>query len=181
MCELLRYNDMLGLSNITLSSEICAKHVWESVLLGFMVGAEFEGEAADLGAGNGFPGLVVAAMCPKGRFTLFESSDNRAAYLQNCILAMELQNAFVENRHLKRVPDNFRGAFDLVFHRAFAHLERAAGLALELGCAGHVFAGFLPEEPKPQDFSACRYTLQKSIEFKDYKGKNSFIYAAKPS
>lgn len=84
----------------------------------------------DLGAGAGFPGLVLAAAFD-ARFTLVESRRKRASYLEVAAHEMGLHNVTVERRRV--TPDTVAAEFDLVTGRAFgglADLYRIAARAL---------------------------------------------------
>jgi 16S rRNA (guanine527-N7)-methyltransferase len=95
---------------------------------------------ADLGAGAGFPGLVLAAALPGAHVTLVESVGRKCAWLERAIEAMGLTNAAVVNARAEQWPAGL-GAHDLVTARALAPLsvlvEYAAPL---LGEGGSVVA-----------------------------------------
>ncbi len=89
--------------------------------------------ALDIGAGAGFPGLVLAAAFD-ARFTLAESRRKRASYLEVAAREMDLPNAVVERRRLS--PGGLEVQFDLVTARAFgplAEVYRIAAAAMRPG------------------------------------------------
>jgi len=89
---------------------------------------------ADIGAGAGFPGLVLAAARPASHVTLFESQRRAADVAERLRVAAGLRNAEVVN---ERVESAGRGEFDVVTARAVASLavlvEYAAPLLVEGG------------------------------------------------
>jgi 16S rRNA (guanine527-N7)-methyltransferase len=91
---------------------------------------------ADLGAGAGFPGLVLAAALPGTHVTLVESAGRKSAWLERAIETMGLTNAAVVNARAESWPAGL-GAHDLVTARALASLsvlvEYAAPLLGERG------------------------------------------------
>jgi len=91
---------------------------------------------ADLGAGAGFPGLVLAAALPDAHVALVESVGRKCAWLERAVAAMGLRNAEVINARAEDWPDGV-GAQDLVTARALASLnvlvEYAAPLLAEGG------------------------------------------------
>ena len=91
---------------------------------------------ADLGAGAGFPGLVLAAALPEAHVWLVESVGRKCAFLGRAIAAMGLSNAGVVNARAEAWPAG-RGAHDLITARALAPLnvlvEYAAPLLVEGG------------------------------------------------
>jgi 16S rRNA (guanine527-N7)-methyltransferase len=91
---------------------------------------------ADLGAGAGFPGLVLAAALPAAHIALVESVGRKCAWLGRAIDAMGLANAGVVSARAEDWPAGI-GAHDLVAARALAPLnvlvEYAAPLLQEGG------------------------------------------------
>jgi 16S rRNA (guanine527-N7)-methyltransferase len=91
---------------------------------------------ADLGAGAGFPGLVLAAALPEAHVRLVESVGRKCAWLERAIAAMRLQNAEVVNARAEAWPGGL-GDNDVVTARALAPLnvlvEYAAPLLAEGG------------------------------------------------
>jgi 16S rRNA (guanine527-N7)-methyltransferase len=91
---------------------------------------------ADLGAGAGFPGLVVAATLPDAHVSLVESVGRKCAWLERAVTAMGLSNVTVVNARAE-AWDAGLGAHDVVTARALASLnvlvEYAAPLLVEGG------------------------------------------------
>ncbi|HEX6389888.1 MAG TPA: 16S rRNA (guanine(527)-N(7))-methyltransferase RsmG [Solirubrobacteraceae bacterium] len=89
---------------------------------------------ADIGAGAGFPGLVLAAALPEARVYLVESVGRKCAFIDRAAAAAGLDNADVVCARAEEWP----GQVDAVTARALAPLnilvEYAAPL-LELGGA----------------------------------------------
>lgn len=78
--------------------------------------------AVDLGSGGGVPGLMLATEWPASRWVLVESSDRRAAFLEQAVADLELADrvAVVAARAEQAArEDAWRGAFDLVVARSF--------------------------------------------------------------
>jgi 16S rRNA (guanine527-N7)-methyltransferase len=79
-------------------------------------------KVADLGAGAGFPGLVLAAALPSAHVSLVESAGRKCAWLERAIAAMGLANVTVVNARAEAWPEGL-GAHDLVTARALAALN----------------------------------------------------------
>jgi 16S rRNA (guanine527-N7)-methyltransferase len=77
---------------------------------------------ADLGAGAGFPGLVLAAALPQARVALVESNKRKCEFLERAVDAMELRNAAVVAERAESWGAG-AGAHDLVTARALAPLN----------------------------------------------------------
>lgn len=82
--------------------------------------------ALDIGAGAGFPGLVLAAAF-EARFTLVDSRRKRASYLEVAAREMNLSNVVVEQRRMS--PRSVEPRFDLVTARAFGLLADVYAIA----------------------------------------------------
>lgn len=77
---------------------------------------------ADLGAGAGFPGLVLAAALPDARVTLVESVKRKCDWLSRAVEAMGLTNVDVVHARAEDWPAGL-GTHDLVTARALATLN----------------------------------------------------------
>jgi 16S rRNA G527 N7-methylase RsmG len=98
------------------------------------------GRVLDLGAGAGFPGLVLAAATP-ARFGLLEARRKRASFLSVTAAEMELRNVTVEAG--RGVQPRMEANFDLVVARAFgqpSEVHRAAAKALRTGGVAILYA-----------------------------------------
>lgn len=74
----------------------------------------------DVGAGAGFPGLVVAIFDPDSRLTLVESIAKKCRFLNAVVEALGLRSRVtVENRRIETLPPQ---RFDVVTARALASL-----------------------------------------------------------
>jgi len=100
------------------------RHMWDSAQLAPLI-PEGAKTLADLGSGAGFPGLVLAAMRPDMRVSLFEATAKKCAFLREAAAAMGLDVAVVN----ARMEDAPAQAFDVVTSRACAPLPRLLGYA----------------------------------------------------
>ena len=90
------------------------------------LGANAGGPWLDLGSGPGFPGLVIAALCPNMPVVLVESRARRVEFLKCAIAAMDLPKCRVEGQRLERVEPFAARAISA---RAFAPLDRLLNLS----------------------------------------------------
>jgi len=95
------------------------------------------GDALDLGAGGGVPGLVLAAVDPKRRWVLLDGSSKRTAFLERAAAALGLDNVAVRCARAEEVPD-FRGRFGIVVARSFGSPPVTAECAAPLLAVGGV-------------------------------------------
>ena len=88
----------------------------------------------DIGAGAGFPGLVIALLDPGARITLVESIAKKCNFLNAVIEALGLSaRVTVENRRIETLP---RQKFDTITARALAGLNQLFLWALPYAGSG---------------------------------------------
>jgi 16S rRNA (guanine527-N7)-methyltransferase len=92
---------------------------------------------ADVGAGAGFPGLVLAAALPDAAVDLIESVARKCDFMRAAVVAADLKNARVvceraETWALSQPPEGGREGYDLVTARAVGRLSTLAELASPL-------------------------------------------------
>ncbi len=105
-----------------------------------LVGLEVEavrgaGRIADLGAGAGFPGLVLAAALPQATVTLVEANGRKCTFLERAIAAMEVENVAVACERAE-AWDAGMASQDVVTARAVAPLNVLVEYAAPLLAAG---------------------------------------------
>jgi 16S rRNA (guanine527-N7)-methyltransferase len=90
------------------------------------LGPNAGGPWLDLGSGPGFPGLVIAALCPNMPVVLVESRARRVEFLKRAVAALGLAKCRVEGQRLERVAPFAARAISA---RAFAPLPRLLALS----------------------------------------------------
>jgi 16S rRNA (guanine527-N7)-methyltransferase len=136
--------DLLAADPASLSSVRDREHGWRVHVEDSLTGLEFIGtpeRLADVGAGAGFPGLVLAASLPSTRVDLIESIGRKADFIGRAIEAAGLENAAVIARRSEEwaaepPPAGGREAYAVVTARAVGRLATLAELASPLLCPG---------------------------------------------
>ncbi|HEX3241414.1 MAG TPA: 16S rRNA (guanine(527)-N(7))-methyltransferase RsmG [Solirubrobacterales bacterium] len=91
------------------------------------------GRIADVGAGAGFPGLVLAVALPDAQVDLIESVGRKCDFMNRAIEAASIPNATVLNtRSEEWAKAEGRESYDVVTARAVARLSTLAELASPL-------------------------------------------------
>jgi 16S rRNA (guanine527-N7)-methyltransferase len=90
------------------------------------LGPNAQGPWLDLGSGPGFPGVVIAALCPNMPVVLVESRARRVEFLETVIAALNLPKCRVEGQRLERVTPFPARAISA---RAFAPLPKLLELS----------------------------------------------------
>jgi 16S rRNA (guanine527-N7)-methyltransferase len=96
---------------------------------------------ADLGAGGGLPGLVLATALPDARVHLVESVGRKCDFLRSTAAAMQLDNVEVVCARAEEWPDGV-GRCDVVCARALAALGVLAEYAAPLLADGGVLVAW---------------------------------------
>jgi len=114
----------------SLSVEACWPHPFPPALV------------LDLGSGNGFPGVVAAAVWPQARVLLVERRRKKAEAIRACLERAGITNARVldcDAREVPRIEPGAVGAVDLVTIRAVGELGKTTRIAAALvGPSGRI-------------------------------------------
>jgi 16S rRNA (guanine527-N7)-methyltransferase len=128
-------NRHFNLTRIVNPREAAIKHVVDSVLpWRLFVGAD---HVVDAGSGAGFPGIPLALVLTQTRFTLLESTQKKARFLEAVVRELGLSHVEVRAERAEEWLKTHRAA--IVTARAVAPLSRAVALfAPALGGGGRV-------------------------------------------
>ena len=98
-------NETLHLTTITEPRAFVERHLGESFEGAALLDASMSGTLLDLGSGNGYPGIPIAAVRPGLRPVLAESSRKKAAFLRQALQAAHLAAGRVLEASVKRAAD----------------------------------------------------------------------------
>jgi len=82
--EVLLTNPLVQLTSITTPVEYVERHLGESFEGAAMLDEDAQGLLLDLGSGNGYPGIPVAAARPGLELVMAEASSKKAVFLRGC-------------------------------------------------------------------------------------------------
>jgi 16S rRNA (guanine527-N7)-methyltransferase len=100
--------------------DLWQRHIWDSAQLAPLVPPDAK-SLADLGAGAGFPGLILAEMLRRRvKVTLFEATAKKCDFLKAAAHEMGLP-VFIENRRMEAAAPH---RFDVITARACAPLPK---------------------------------------------------------
>lgn len=98
-------NPLLHLTTVTDPVELVERHVGESLEGAALLEPGIEGVLVDLGSGNGYPGLPLAAARPGLRAVLIEASRKKARFLGEVIENDWFAGSAVLERQVQRAAD----------------------------------------------------------------------------
>ncbi|HEU5253868.1 MAG TPA: 16S rRNA (guanine(527)-N(7))-methyltransferase RsmG [Solirubrobacterales bacterium] len=119
-------------------SSVVDERAWQVHVADSLTGLEVPrlrdaGRIADLGAGAGFPGLVLAVAMPAAQVDLVESVGRKCEFMRSAAAAAGIDNARVLNtRSEDLAAGEGREAYDAVTARAVGRLSTLAELASPL-------------------------------------------------
>ena len=109
-------NKVLNLTRITSPREAAIKHVLDSVLPWPIFGNA--GHVLDAGTGAGFPGIPLAIVLPEIQFTLAESIQKKARFVESALKELKLPNVEIAARRAEELRA------DVITARALAPISK---------------------------------------------------------
>ena len=150
--------------------DVWKRHIWDSAqLLEHAPGAQ---SWADLGAGAGFPGIVLAIMLktqPKSHVWLIDSLGKRCRFLQQVVDGLSLRATVLNGR----AEDN-AVTVEVVTARAVAPMEKLLGYAqpyLQRGATGLFLKGEKAEAEVAEARKVWQFKSNLSVSRSDPRGR----------
>lgn len=126
------------LTSLTDPAGIAIKHFLDSLTCLLVREIAVGERVADIGSGGGFPGLVLAIARPEGSYTLIESNQKRAYFLEEVVHALHLDHVGIVRARAEDVGRDsvHREGYDLALSRAVAPLPVSLEYCLPLTRVG---------------------------------------------
>ncbi|MDN6180249.1 MAG: 16S rRNA (guanine(527)-N(7))-methyltransferase RsmG [Halomonas subglaciescola] len=125
-----KWNRAYNLTAVRDIKEMVSRHVLDSAAVVPFIRPT---TLLDVGAGPGFPGLVLAILIPDLKVTLLDSNGKKVRFQRQAIMELGLDNVAAEQ---VRVESFEAGGFDQVISRAFASLADFISLTRQLPALG---------------------------------------------
>lgn len=133
---MLLVNQQVNLTAIRDRAQAVVLHVLDTLALGRLPLQAHH--ALDLGSGNGFPGVAVAALYPQASIVLMDRTQKKVRAMGACLMTAGLDRVETMALDAAQAPAlqrELRSAFDLVTARALGTPDEVAELAAPL-CQG---------------------------------------------
>ncbi|WP_375740775.1 16S rRNA (guanine(527)-N(7))-methyltransferase RsmG [Pseudomonas boanensis] len=127
---LIKWNKAYNLTAVRDPDEMVSRHLLDSLSVLPHVAALGD-NWLDVGSGGGMPGIPLAIMFPKRRFTLLDSNGKKTRFLTQVKLELKLANLEVVHSRVEAFrPER---PFDGIVSRAFSSLEDFSNWTRHLG------------------------------------------------
>jgi 16S rRNA (guanine527-N7)-methyltransferase len=113
-------NEHMNLTRITDAREAAVKHVYDSVAPWRLF--EHAHRVLDAGTGAGFPGIPLSIVLPATRFSLADSIQKKARFVDSTVESLELPNVHVYAERAEHIA--VRQTVDIITARAVAPINR---------------------------------------------------------
>ena len=170
IARLTEANAVMNLIGPDTLPDVWNRHIWDSAQL--LEHAPVAQSWADLGAGAGFPGIVLAIMLktqPKSHVWLIDSLGKRCRFLQEVVDSLSLRATVLNGR----AEDN-AVTVEVVTARAVAPMEKLLGYAqpyLQRGATGLFLKGEKAEAEVAEARKVWQFKSNLSISRSDPRGR----------
>lgn len=127
---LIDYNKKFNLTAIVEEDEIYLKHFLDSAIT--FINHDIPHSLCDIGAGAGFPSMVLKILYPQIKLTIIESNQKKIFFLSELAKALNLTNITLVGQRVEDYAKQHREVFDIVVARAVANLRILSELAVAL-------------------------------------------------
>ncbi len=159
-----KWNKVYNLTAVRDADKMLTHHLLDSLavvppLLPMLTGVK---TILDVGSGAGLPGIPLALALPDARVTLLDSNHKKAAFLNQAVIELKLNNATVVCERIEKYQSKL--IFSVVISRAFSDLPAFAELAGRLVAPGGVLLAMKGVHPTteiaqlPGSFKLCGVT-----------------------
>ena len=168
---LIDWNNKINLTSIVEYEEVIWKHFLDSAFFVSCdkVDLKEKKKVLDLGTGAGFPGMVLAILCPDYEFVLADSLNKRIEFLKVVINRLQIHNVSVIHGRAEELgrDENFRNQFDYVVSRAVAELPVLLEYCIPFVKVGGVFVSYKSGDIKEELVAADNAQKQLFCKNKD--------------
>jgi len=158
---MLQTNEHINLTAVRDPEDAVVLHALDSLAFGLT--GIVPHHVLDLGTGNGFPGVGVAALHPAATVNLMDKTGKKVRAVGTCLVSSGLDRIETLQMDARQAPSlrkDFRHGFDLLTARAVARPHEVASMAESLVRPGGHLVIWLEEDAETPDkigrFRGCR-------------------------
>jgi 16S rRNA (guanine527-N7)-methyltransferase len=172
LTELKRWNARVNLTGLKTDRDLIIKHFLDSLAVApFLKGCR---SLADLGAGAGFPGMVLKLINPDLTLTLVEARQKKAAFLEYLVSRLHLTRVEVLPVHLTpEMARRWGPRCAAVISRATFPLGRFLNLAAPLLLPGGLALALKGPQLPPAELLAAQSSVERlglaPLELQEYR------------
>jgi 16S rRNA (guanine527-N7)-methyltransferase len=175
LLDLLEHDDTAP-TTVRARPEALDTHVADSLSGLELPGVRQARRIADIGAGAGFPGLVLAAALPAAQVALVESVGRKCLWLERAVAAMGLPNVTAVNARAEAWPEGL-DRHDLVTARALAPLNVLAEYAAPLLQEGGALVAWKGRRDPAEEADGAAAATRLGLEPRDVVRVHPFPHA----
>ena len=141
-------NQRMNLTAVRDRDEAWSRHILDSLSLVPVLASVEPAFVIDIGSGGGLPGIPLAIVTPSARFVLLEATGKKAAFLQEVVEQLGLDNVRIVSSRAEEAAAHgsaHRGSFDLVTARAVGPLPVLLELTIPFARVGGIVAAIKGE------------------------------------
>lgn len=129
---LVTWNEKMNLTAITAHDDVYLKHFYDSLTPAAYFDYTSIKTLCDVGAGAGFPSIVLKIFFPHLQLTIVEALEKRLTFLRALIAEIGLEDVTLVHERAEIFAQTHRETFDAVTARAVAKLPMLAELCVPL-------------------------------------------------
>jgi len=152
----------LNLTRIKDRDDFYTKHVLDSFLLYTKEDKIVKTDVADIGTGGGFPGMILAIMYPKVRFTLIDSVAKKCKFLEEAYKTLGLKNVEVITSRCENIKNK---KFSTILSRGVAKVDQMINFTWNLADKDCVWVLYKGENVTQELIDAKKIIQEKKLEF----------------
>lgn len=152
----------LNLTAIKDKEQFYTKHVLDSFLFYVDKPSILKGNIADVGSGGGFPGMILAIMYPKLKFTLIDSIAKKCKFLEDSAKELGLDNVEVIT---SRSEDIKNRKFQTILSRGVAKVEQMIKYTMNLADKNCIWVLYKGENVTEEIEAAEKLMSKKKLEY----------------
>ena len=124
-------NNKYNLTAIIEENDVYLKHFYDSLTITKLINLNNQ-NICDIGAGAGFPGIVLKIIYPELKLTLIDATTKKCNFLSLVVSELNLKNVTIINQRIEIYAQKNRECYDIVTCRAVASLKILLELTIPL-------------------------------------------------